>query len=458
MRPGIWSLAGVLFACVAAAVSAVIWLGKNVFETYAVRDGEIRTARIVELTHKWETAIFHDWTKCVQNLNTISPEDFSEERVQAVAEETQFRFPARVVSEAVASKLPPAQKPGPEFSLSREDGFYLLRRETPTRGIQCVAFDEKALFSAIGEQSARMLSRLENVSLRVVPVEHARGFGIVRGLPGAKLEFDIKAREHADSLAAKHAVLFAGAGICVMLVAIVLLAMRVFSLSEKRYLFASAVSHELKTPLAELRACTETALNMCRDGEIRNELATIHRSSRELNAIVENLLVFSRMKNGNLCFSAAEFSVKNLFSRIFERIGERLLAANMDTLFDIAPEARERRVVTSVEMLGRILFNLADNAAKYAYREAGENSVTFRVRATQTQLRVDVEDDGPGIPEKHRAEIFKPFERGSAHGDTRGLGLGLPISAEAAKMLGGKLFLLKSDSAGTTFRLEIPLL
>ncbi|MBQ9759644.1 MAG: hypothetical protein IJW12_07750, partial [Opitutales bacterium] len=85
-----------LSVCASVATSAIIWLGKNVFETYAVRDSEIRTARIVELTHEWESAIFRDWTECIEKLDAISPEDFSESSVRAITEKTRFRFPARV--------------------------------------------------------------------------------------------------------------------------------------------------------------------------------------------------------------------------------------------------------------------------------------------------------------------------------------------------------------------------
>lgn len=455
MRFRSWMLYVALSVCVSVATSAIIWLGKNVFETYAVRDSEIRTARIVELTHEWESAIFRDWTECIEKLDAISPEDFSESSVRAITEKTRFRFPARVNTGARAV---PATPPGEKFSITRENGLYVLRRKTPSHGIQCVVFDENELFEAIGELATRTISLAEQAALRIVPVGEKRGFGIIRNLPGAKLKFELATREHADSAAAEHAVWFAGACVFAMLAAIVLLALRVFSLSEKRYLFASAVSHELKTPIAELRACTETALNICREKNMHSELEAIDRSSRELSVIVENLLVFSRMKNGNLHFSATEFSVETLFSRIFDRLGEHLLCGNADAVFDIAPDTRARHLRTSVEMLGRILFNLTDNAVKYAFCEYGDNTLIFRVRSARTRLYIEVEDNGPGIPEKYHADIFKPFEREIARGHVRGLGLGLPVSAEAAKMLGGKLFLLKSDSSGTTFRLELPLL
>ncbi|MBP3302680.1 MAG: HAMP domain-containing histidine kinase [Opitutales bacterium] len=455
MRFRSWMLYAALSVCVCVATSAIIWLGKNVFETYAVRDSEIRAARIAELTHAWETAIFKDWTECIEKLNAILPEDFSESSVRTITKKTRFRFPARVETGTYDG---PATPPGEKFSLSRENGLYVLRRKTPSHGIQSVVFEQSDLFKSIGELATKTISLSEQAALRIVPVGEERGFGIVRELPGAKLEFDLATRENADSVAAKHAIWFAGVCVFAMLAAIVVLALRVFSLSEKRYLFASAVSHELKTPIAELQVCTETALNICREKNTYSELEAINRSSRELSVIVENLLFFSRMKNRNLHFSAPEFSVETLFSRIFDRLGEHLLSGNADAVFDIAPDARERRLRTSVEMLGRILFNLTDNAVKYAFREYDDNTLIFRVRAVRKQLCIEVEDNGPGIPQKYHADIFKPFERATAQRHTRGLGLGLPVSAEAAKILGGKLFLLKSDASGTTFRLELPLL
>lgn len=455
MRISLFLLCSTLTACVAVAVAAVIWLGKNVFETYAMRDAEIRAARIVELTQDWETAIFRDWAKCIEKLNAISPEDFSVASVRAVTEKTRFRFPARVET---GTPILPAEPLSEKFSLSRENGFYELRRQTKSHGVQRVVFSENELFDAVEKNARRQIPFLEKASLRLVPVSEERGFGIVRGLPGAKLEIELEAREHADSVAAKHAVALAGISIFAMLGGIFFLTLRVFSLSEKRYLFASAVSHELKTPLAELRACAETALAISQENPVRKELATIDRSSRELGSLVENLLIFSRMKNGKLRFSLSEFSVEDVFSRIFERIGERLLAADTDAFFDIAPDVRKRRLKTSVEILGRILFNLADNAVKYACREHRENIVTFRLRAQASRLVIDVEDCGNGIPHKLQNRIFRPFERGNAPSDTHGLGLGLAISAQSAKLLGGKLSLLKSTPAGTTFRLEIPLL
>lgn len=458
MRAGTWLLCAALCVCAAVAAASVFRLAQDVFEIRASRDAEIRAARVAELTRVWEAKISRAWTRFSETLDAIPPEKFSEKACRNAAAQSIFGFPPAPRAEAPTPDIP-RERVGGKFSAYRKDGYVFLLRDAGTRGVQSVAFSEKELFAAIGAKATETLRVSENAELRVVPAENGSGFGVVRTLPGAKLEFDLGTRERAESVAAERAAVLAGVGVLAMLAAIVALSVRVFLLSEKRYLFASSVSHELKTPLAELRVCTDSALSRGEgDDALSADLRAIKQSSRELGAIVENLLFFSRMKNGKYSFPTAEFSVSDVFSRIFERLGEHLLAANMDAVFDIAPDARERRVRTSLEILGRILFNLADNAAKYAYRADGGNVVAFRVNAVGQKLRIDVEDEGAGIPSELRRRLFKPLagKKRRAAG-THGLGLGLFISATAAKRLDGKLSLLKSDAAGTVFRLEIPL-
>lgn len=456
MRAGTLLLSAALTACASAGVAALVWLGANVREVRATREAEIRAARVVELTQERETEIFREWTRFAEALDAIPPEDFSEAVVRAAAERAGTALPVKSLADAFPSEAGSPESVGEKFSAFRAGGDYFLMRKIGggNGGVQGVVFSAAELFRAFEERSRETLARTENAAMRVVPVAAERGFGIVRGLPGAKLEFDLAPRGHAESVAAERAVFVALAGALAMLAAIVALAVRVFLLSEKRYLFASSVSHELKTPIAELRICAETACGRCRDAAVRGELERIRGSASELTAIVENLLIFSRMSSGRFRIPVTGIFVEDLFARVSERIAERLFAADMDAVFDIEPAARERRFLGNAEMLGRILFNLADNAAKYAFRAGVENLVVFRVRLARQRILIDVEDGGPGIPPEIRARLFSPF---SGSGAAHGLGLGLAISARAARALRGKLFLLKSDAAGTVFRLEMPL-
>lgn len=451
-----WLLFVLPLLCGTIAVTAVFWLGKNVFDIYDARDAEIRLAREVELTLEWEERIFRDWRQFCDRLDALPPETFSAEKIKAIAGETQFRFPAETLDKVILPRGI-SGKIGAKFSVYRGGGYIFLLRKTDEGKIQGCVFSEERLFETLGKIATKNVGRSDSAILRVVPVPEERGFGIIRDLPGAKIEWEFGRREWAESVAATRAVWIAGACIFTMLAGIIVLALRVFVLSEKRYLFASAVSHELKTPIAELKACAENALEHCKDANVCNDLTLIKFSAQELNTIVENLLAFSRMKDGKFRIVRTELSVEDVFSRIFERIADRLLAADTDAVFDIEPRARERRLQTSVEVLALVLFNLADNAVKYARRDDTENVLTFRVHTAGHFLFIDVEDTGPGIPPEIRACLFKPFERGQSTLEKRGLGLGLAIASQAIKQVGGELSLHKSDVAGTTFRITLPL-
>lgn len=459
MRAGTLLFGVALAACASACVAAIVWLGVNAREIRAAREAEIRAARVVMLTQERETEIFREWTRFAEALDAVPPADFSEASVRAAAaragtSDLPVKSLADALPDAAGTRVAPVAV-GEKFSAFRVGGdYFLMRKIGGNGGEQGVVFSAEELFRAFEARSREALARTENAAMRIVPVAAERGFGVVRGLPGAKLEFDLAPRAHAESVAAERAVLLALGGALAMLAAIFALSARVFLLSEKRWLFASSVSHELKTPIAELRVCAETACGRCRDAAVRAELERIRTSASELTAIVENLLIFSRMNSGKFRVPVAGIFVEDLFARVSDRVAERLFAADMDAVFDVDDAARERRILGNAEMLGRILFNLADNAAKYARRDAGENLVAFRARLARRRMLIDVEDGGPGVPPEARARLFSPFSGGGA---SRGLGLGLAISARAAKALRGRLFLLKSDASGTVFRLELPL-
>lgn len=457
IKSGTWVFGIVLCLCVAVSVASVVWLGQKVFETYKMRDAEIHAARIVALTHSAETAVSRDWKDFLNSLNTLTPEDFSLKTVSGLSAQARFKFPVLTVSVSAPDGKREISK-SLNFSLGTDNGNVLLSRKVPGGKIQQISFSQKDLFEKIEAEASRTLFPDGNAKLRLVPVSEKTGFGIIRGLPGAKIEIDILPRKRAESTAARRATILAGIGIGLMLVFILILALRVLALSEKRYLFAASVSHELKTPIAELRSCAETARAHCRDAELIHELSAIRASSQELETIVENLMIFSGISTGNLHVALSKHNAGALLFPIFERIGNRLVSANMDMVLDIADEVEARELKTSPEMLARILFNLTENAVKYAYRDGAENIITVGVSVKKNILIIDVEDEGPGIPEPLRENIFIAFERGKNHEKHSGLGLGLTISSRIARLLNGKLSLLRSDCTGTTFRLEIPLL
>jgi len=114
---------------------------------------------------------------------------------------------------------------------------------------------------------------------------------------------------------------------------------------------------------------------------------------------------------------------------------------------------------TDDEAIGQILFNLIDNAAKYA-RGARDPHVHVVVRRTANRAQIDVRDHGEGVPAAFAARIFAPFDRGArqaASNDAPGVGLGLPLARALARDLGGELELVPGGD-GACFRLTLPCL
>jgi signal transduction histidine kinase len=120
----------------------------------------------------------------------------------------------------------------------------------------------------------------------------------------------------------------------------------------------------------------------------------------------------------------------------------------------------ETPLVVDVEVVGQILFNLVDNACKYA-NGASDRIIELTSILDNGELQLTVRDHGPGIPPEHARRIFAPFDRG-AHGpgDTiPGVGLGLSLARGLARDLGGDLTLASSSCAapGAQFQLRIPI-
>jgi signal transduction histidine kinase len=103
-----------------------------------------------------------------------------------------------------------------------------------------------------------------------------------------------------------------------------------------------------------------------------------------------------------------------------------------------------------------ILSNFFVNAVRYADEEKADPFIRFTARHRDGRLRIEVSDNGIGIPEEEREQVFQLHRRGRNHHDHQGSGLGLTIAAEAVAQLGGEIELESEVGAGTTFRIDLP--
>jgi signal transduction histidine kinase len=230
---------------------------------------------------------------------------------------------------------------------------------------------------------------------------------------------------------------------------------------ERRARFASAVTHELRTPLTTFRMYSE----MLADGVVqdpaaqREYLTTLQRESDRLARVVENVLAWSRLEEGRFTARRVRCEVAPLLERIAPTLQRRLAQAGMSLVFDVRGDTNAAAVITDEDAVGQILFNLVDNAAKYA-SAAADQRVELTASADGERVSFAVRDHGPGVPAAHRQRIFAPFDRGAvaaSSNEVPGVGLGLALARGLARDLGGDLRLDDGCSDGARFVLDLPI-
>jgi two-component system phosphate regulon sensor histidine kinase PhoR len=245
-------------------------------------------------------------------------------------------------------------------------------------------------------------------------------------------------------------------------IAIILVSEKERRVSALKSEFVANVSHELKTPLALVRMFAE----MLQSGRVQNDakrqeyLDIIVRESERLSALIENVLDFARLERGRGSYEFAEGDVgdavtraANVYRYRAEREGTRLVV-------DVEPSLPRAHIDERAIQLAVV--NLVDNALKYA---AGGEDITVRARSEEDSVRIDVVDQGPGVPAEERQRIFERFVRlPSRNGESqvRGSGIGLALVKHIAESHGGRAWVASrgdpdhSGSTGSTFSFSIP--
>ncbi len=226
---------------------------------------------------------------------------------------------------------------------------------------------------------------------------------------------------------------------------------RAFELQRR---FMAEAAHELRTPVAVVRAETELALEGERTpGEYREALGIVGGEAERLGRIVDDLLTYSRAEAGQYPLRLAETDLGEVAADATRAL--RNLAAHKGVELS-TQVADELPIHGDADLLRRLVLNLVENAVKHG--RAGER-VRVEAFAEGSEYRLRVSDSGPGVPEEARARIFEPFFRGSqarAEGSAAGAGLGLPIARWIAEAHGGRLELAESGPGGSVFQAVFP--
>nr|WP_281416997.1 ATP-binding protein [Kistimonas asteriae] len=213
------------------------------------------------------------------------------------------------------------------------------------------------------------------------------------------------------------------------------------------------VSHELRTPVARLRFALEMVADAETPSEREQYINGMDHDIEELDKLVDEILTYANLEQGTPVIRYERADVDNIVAQVVEEHRRQQSRVTIEHVPCKALEHR-RRIDVDKRYIHRAIQNLVGNACRYA-----ESSVRVSFSVSHDSCRVDVEDDGPGIPEEQRDRVFTAFARldDSRTRASGGYGLGLSIVRRIMNWHNGQAMVGKSESlAGARFSLVWP--
>jgi len=230
---------------------------------------------------------------------------------------------------------------------------------------------------------------------------------------------------------------------------------RLLELAHERNRFLRHMSHELKTPLANIREGTELLMDGAvgeLDSNQREVAAILRENGIKLQRMIENLLSFSAWQTSSVGLEATEFRLRPLVKQVLEN--QQLTLLSQRVRLDVRVD--DVTLVADRGKIRLILENLVSNAVKYSPKGG---TIHLQARTVGPQLQLDVADSGPGIPPEDRVHVFEAFYTGRAAKTTavKGTGIGLSVVLEFVAAHGGSIEIIDGDFPGAHFRITMPI-
>ncbi len=230
---------------------------------------------------------------------------------------------------------------------------------------------------------------------------------------------------------------------------------REIRVAQQRVTFVNQISHELKTPLTNIRLYAEMAAHRAEsqgDAIAKRQLGVVEAETSRLDRLIQNVLNYARQQRDKLTIQPRPLVLDELVGRTIEFWKPLLETKGFEITSSLSGPATLQADADAIE---QILGNLISNVDKYA--NVGK-WIGIRTEHDERHTRVIVEDRGPGIPAGKRRAVFEPFERlrsDLAEG-VSGTGIGLTISRELAQLHGGSLTVCPQYRDGARFILTLP--
>lgn len=229
------------------------------------------------------------------------------------------------------------------------------------------------------------------------------------------------------------------------------------SLAEHRYAkkqeeFVSSITHEMKSPLAAIRLHAQTLQQDVLGSQQTESVGYILKESERLGRLIDNVLESSRLVARKQPLLLRPVALAPFLEEFFGEIRPRVVGADVKLVVDLDTNAT---VEATPDALRRILTNLIDNALRYSVRGG---KISCRVGDVGGWVRIQVEDEGQGIPKSELSRIFDRFYQiGHDRGASPGTGLGLFIVSELVQQMNGSVRAAsREDRPGAVFVIELP--
>jgi K+-sensing histidine kinase KdpD len=199
---------------------------------------------------------------------------------------------------------------------------------------------------------------------------------------------------------------------------------------------------------------------MVTDPEKRQQyLATLCSEANRLSHLVENVLAYARLERGSARSRVERVTLGDLLARVKPRLAQRAEQAGFQLVEDADLRACSSTVRLDVAAVDQILFNLVDNACKYAGPNTAEKIIHLEALVNGKFTMLRVRDHGQGVSAEGARRLFQPFSK-SAHEAAHtapGVGLGLALCRRLSRSMGGDLQCDRSRPGGACFVLKLPL-